>query len=149
MKLTPKQQLFIEYYIVSMNATESAIKAGYSEKTANVVGYENLTKPYIKDAINKALENRVQEHKLTAEYVLTSLQNVADRCMQKEPILDKSGQPTGEYRFDSSGANKALELLGKHMRLFIEKQEISTETTVNNKIDLSGFTAEQLKEMLK
>ena len=49
MKLTPKQQAFCDYYIASGNATEAAIKAGYSEKTARVVGCENLTKPNIRE----------------------------------------------------------------------------------------------------
>lgn len=61
MKLTEKQKKFCDYYIQTCNATESAIKAGYSKKTAKVIGAENLTKPYIRDYIeerNKILESK-------------------------------------------------------------------------------------------
>lgn len=51
MGLTPKQQAFCDYYIETGNAAEAARRAGYSAKTANVVGYENLTKPYIQGCI--------------------------------------------------------------------------------------------------
>lgn len=46
-KLTPKQKAFADYYIECENATEAAKKAGYSEKTANITGFENLRKPNI------------------------------------------------------------------------------------------------------
>lgn len=55
-KLTPKQKAFADYYIETGNATEAAIKAGYSEKTAKVTGYENLTKPYLKSYIDKRMK---------------------------------------------------------------------------------------------
>ena len=50
-KLTPKQKAFADYYIETGNATEAAIRAGYSKKTARVIGQENLTKPAIKQYI--------------------------------------------------------------------------------------------------
>lgn len=59
--LTEKQKRFIDYYIETGNATEVAKKAGYSRKTAKAAGYENLTKPYLKSAIDerlKALEEK-------------------------------------------------------------------------------------------
>ena len=55
MKLTVKQRRFIEEYIIDYNATQAAIRAGYSEKTAAVIGVENLIKPKIKNAIDEHL----------------------------------------------------------------------------------------------
>jgi phage terminase small subunit len=54
--LTPKQQIFAEEYIISGNATQAAIKAGYSKKTAREIGCENLAKPYIKAYISERFE---------------------------------------------------------------------------------------------
>ena len=74
------------------------------------------------------LQNEFKERNMiTADYVLNSIKSVAERCMTTEPVLRREGREwveTGEYTFDSSGANKALELLGKHLKLFTEKLEI-------------------------
>src|SRR5271165_3921042 len=57
------------------------------------------------------------------KWVLTSLKNVAKRCMQAEPVLDSKGRPTGEYTFQASGANRALELLGKEYGMFVDRSD--------------------------
>lgn len=58
-KLSPKQKLFSEYYAKTKNATESAIKAGYSKKTAGIIGFENLKKPKIQEYLNKLYGNAI------------------------------------------------------------------------------------------
>lgn len=122
-ELTLKQKLFIKEYLIDLNATQAAIRAGYSEKTAYSQGQRMLKKVEVKEAIDKSLTKRSDKLDLSAEYVLGSLKAVAERCMQAEPILDREGNETGEYRFDSSGANRSLELLGKYMKLFTDKVE--------------------------
>ena len=115
-ELTDKQRMFVKEYMKDLNATQSAIRAGYSEDTAKQIGYENLTKPYIQEAIQKEMEERTKKAEISAEYVLGSLKQIADRCMQAEEVMkydyeEKELVGTGEYKFDSSGANKSLELL--------------------------------------
>lgn len=56
MKLTPKQQLFCDEYLIDLNATQAAIRAGYSEKTAKQIGQENLSKPDLKKYIEDRLK---------------------------------------------------------------------------------------------
>lgn len=75
-KLTPKQKLFTDYYIgeARQNAAKAARLAGYSEKTAKEVGYENLTKPHISDYISA----RLKELTLSAETVLARLTEIAN-----------------------------------------------------------------------
>ena len=124
-KLNARQNTFIAEYLVDMNATQAAIRAGYSEKTAYSIGEENLRKPEIANAIQEQLRYREQRTLVTADYVITSLKAVAERCMVAEPIFDTHGEPTGEYRFDSSGANRALELLGKNLKMFTDRQEVT------------------------
>jgi phage terminase small subunit len=140
MKLTKKQNAFVKEYLIDLNATQAAIRAGYSEATATEIGYENLTKPHIKVAVEEAMNKRSEKLEITAEYVLSSLKEVADRCMQAVPVLDKEGNNTGEYYFEHSGANKALELLGKHLKLFTDKVETKGEISYSIKLpgDLSG-----------
>lgn len=72
-KLTDKQALFVQEYIVDLNATQAAIRAGYSEDTAGVIGYENLNKPYIADAIQEAMDLRAERVGITADRVLVEL----------------------------------------------------------------------------
>ena len=75
-KLTPKQQRFIDEYLIDLNATQAAIRAGYSEKTAHSIGEENLKKPGIAQAVNSALEKRAKKTKIDAEWVINELQSM-------------------------------------------------------------------------
>ncbi|SFV40553.1 terminase small subunit [Ligilactobacillus acidipiscis] len=70
MKLTAKQQKFVNEYVKSGNATQSAIKAGYSKRTAAMAGSENLRKPYMKDAIDKRMQKMEDAKIAKAEEVL-------------------------------------------------------------------------------
>lgn len=127
-KLTDKQQMFVREYLIDLNATQAAIRAGYSPKTARQIAEENLSKPYIAEEIQKANAKRLQKAEISADWVLSRLKEIAERCMQAEPVLIREGNEwveSGEYKFDSSGANKSLELIGKHLKLFTDRQEIT------------------------
>jgi len=113
MALTPKQQAFIENYIINPNAKQAAIDAGYSPKTAFVIGYENLNKPYIKSIIEKALEQRSLDNGITADYVLKGIKGIAEKEDARE--ADKL---------------KAYELLGKHLKLFTDNVNLSGTVAV-------------------
>ena len=69
-KLTPKQHRFVEEYLIDLNATKAAARARYSEKTARQIGSENLSKPAIQEAIERAKRDRSEATKIDAEYVL-------------------------------------------------------------------------------
>ena len=131
--LTPKQQRFVEEYLTSLNATQAAIRAGYSEKTAKEIGSENLTKPNIQKAIQEAQNKLSERTGITQNYVLKNIQKVVERCMQQEAVLARDGSPLlvegpeGDlaclFEFKETGALKGLELLGKHLGMFKEKIE--------------------------
>ncbi len=137
--LNRKQQAFISEYIKDKNGTQAAIRAGYSKKTACEQAYKLLRKPQIRDEINGLLSEIAEKNKVTAEYVIGSLKEVADRCMQSKPVMvfdpvekamvqkteedPETGESVGLYEFDSMGANGALKLLGQHLELFTEKHK--------------------------
>lgn len=71
--LTAKQARFVAEYLCDLNATQAAIRAGYSPKTARSIGYENLTKPHIADAIADGKSGQIEEAEITAQRVLNEL----------------------------------------------------------------------------
>lgn len=126
-KLTDKQKEFVRQYLVDLNATQAAIRAGYSVKTAYRQGADLLQKTSIREAIEKAQAKRARRVEVTQDYVLSNLVEVVERTMQRAPVTDRKGeQVTDEegravWTFDAKGANRALELLGKHLGIFTDK----------------------------
>ena len=130
-KLTAKQQRFIEEYLVDLSATQAAVRAGYSKKTARQMGSENLSKPYLLNEIIQLQKQARKESELSESWVLERLEELAERCLQHRPVLDRNGKAVyvetadGElapaYTFDSSGAKGALELIGKHFAMFTDR----------------------------
>lgn len=76
-KLTPKQQRFVEEYAIDANATQAAIRAGYSAKTAYSIGKENLSKPEIAAAIAAAKKSRSERAEITADRIAEELAQIA------------------------------------------------------------------------
>ena len=87
--LTPKQQRFVEEYLIDLNATQAAIRAGYSEKTAKSIGQENLTKPDIAKAIQEAQNKRTEQTQIDSAYVLKRLVEIDQ--MDVLDIMDDDG----------------------------------------------------------
>lgn len=138
--LTAKQELFVQEYLIDLNATQAAIRAGYSEKTAGQQGFELLKKPEIQSGINAAQQARVERTQITADYVLTTIHETVERCKQARPVLDRRGEPVmvetegGQlapaYTFEPQAVLKGAELLGKHLKMFTDKVEHSGSVTV-------------------
>lgn len=120
MALTAKQQRFVEEYMVDLNATQAAIRAGYSEKTAHAIGQENLRKPTIAEEVKKRQEKLGEKAEITAEWVLMEL--VENHKMARE---------IGEI----PASNKALELIGKHKGMFKDKLELSGGLSVEQVLE--------------
>ena len=131
--MTDKQKRFITEYLIDLSATQAAIRAGYSQRTAYSIGQRLLKNVEVKEAINSAMKEREARTEITADYVLTNLREIVERCMQKQPVFTKGEQATDEqgraiWTFDAKNAIRALELLGKNLGLFIDKTEIKADT---------------------
>ncbi|MBU5440304.1 terminase small subunit [Tissierella sp. MSJ-40] len=125
-KLTVMQKKFCDYYIELGNATEAAIKAGYSKKTARQTGNENLTKPYIKNYIDEKMKEIEDKQIAKAEEVLKYLTSVM-RGEETEEVAILVGEGMQELVSKSISAKeriKAAELLGKRYSLFTDKVDI-------------------------
>ncbi len=119
-ELTGKQQRFVEEYMIDMNASQAALRAGYSKKTAKQIGTENLAKPAIASAIASATAARAARSEITAEYVLTNICGNIERCQ-------------GVDAYNPQAALKGLELLGRHLAMFTDK--LVSKTTVEAMTD--------------
>lgn len=133
--LSPKRARFVEEYLIDLNATQAAIRAGYSPKTADVQGPRLLGKVGVKAEIDKAMAQKAKDNALTVEWVLENLRNVAERCQQKQPVMItikgkreqvKDDEGRDVWQFDSAGANKAIELIGKHLGMFRDRMDITS-----------------------
>jgi phage terminase small subunit len=139
--MTPKQEAFVREYLVDLNATQAAIRAGYSAKTARQTAAEYLAKPDIAAAVQKAMDERAERTEITADYVLKTIHETIERCKQAVPVYDRKGAsvlvetPAGDlvpaYVFDSTAVLKGAELLGKHLKLFTDKVEVSGDMKIN------------------
>ncbi len=122
--LSARQALFVGEYIISGNATQAAIKAGYSEKTACEQGSRLLTNVKVSREIEQRQQRRVDRLNLSADFVLENILRTAEKA-----------RDVGEY----SAALRGYELLGKHLKLFTDKTEVSSkdntlQVTVRNVI---------------
>jgi phage terminase small subunit len=170
-KLRGKQQLFVDEYIIDLNATQAAIRAKYSERTAKEIGFENLTKPHIAEAIQNAMAQRSKRTEITADYVLKRHVEIDE--MDVLDILDDDGNIKKIrdwplcWRRTISGLDvqeimvadtatvmkkikwpdkiRNLELLGKHVdvQAYTDNKKVTGEVTVTNLVaEISKRNAE-------
>ncbi|WP_290756232.1 MULTISPECIES: terminase small subunit [unclassified Exiguobacterium] len=129
-RLTPKQQLFCDEYLIDLNATQAAIRAGYSENAAGAIGAENLQKPKIRSYIDKRMESKTTALIASQDEVLEYLTGVL-RGEEKGTVLVGQGQGFQIVSKETptvSERTKAAELLGKRYRLFTDVTELEVKT---------------------
>lgn len=138
MPLTIKQQKFVDAYMATNgNGVESARQAGYKgdDRTLRNVASENLTKPNIGQAIRERQMEQAKSFKITAGMVLQKLWSIAEVSSARVPRVDKeSGEPMSDadgnplYRVnDGATASKSLELIGRHLGMFVDRTAVSLE----------------------
>jgi len=146
--LTPKQSRFIDEYLVDLNGTQAAIRAGYSPNSANEQASALLAKPNIRSLVDQLMAERAARTRIDADYVLDTIHSTVERCRQAEPVVDREGRPTGEYRFDAPSVLKGAELLGKHVGMFKDRLELSGPNGGPIEVQLNAKTIRKINEIL-
>jgi len=118
-----KKKKFATSFIKTVDPAKAAIDAGLSV----AVGKHLLRTPDVQAQIEEGLTQAAIAAGVSRQWVLEKLKQVALRCLQGEPVLDREGHETGEWKFDSGGANRALELIGKHLRIFDDDASASKQ----------------------
>lgn len=126
MALTPKQERFVQEYLVDLNATAAARRAGYSEKRASELGYQLLQKTTVQAAIQKAIRDRSQRTEVDQDYVIKRLKEISDK--------EASDAQDSDLKYSSK--LKALELLGRHVGAFEPQEKRQREDHVRIIIDV-------------
>jgi len=167
--LTSKQTLFVAHYLTCWNAAEAARRAGYPEKSAREVGYENLTKPHIKALVDAKMAEQV----MSANEVLSRLSQIASanlidilnaddefdfelarkkgmmhlvKKLKRRQFTDKEGNTTRETEIEVYSALEALDKLGKHYKLFTNTLEITIYDSLARKLGVSSQKARIIAE---
>ena len=171
--LTPKQKTFCEEYLIDLNGTQAAIRAGYSEKTAYSIASENLSKPNIQQFVQELADERSKRTQITSDSVLQELAkmgfaNMEDFTTVREGLLvadmtdltrdqmatiqeftvdtRKDGDDTIEkFRFKLADKRGSLDLLGKHLKLFTDRVEHSVPEGVSFNMNFGNSTKAESK----
>jgi len=135
--LTPKQARFVDEYLIDLNATQAAIRAGYSAKTAKQIGSRLLTNVDVASAVSARQAERSSAADTSEQWVIDRLRENVERSMVAVPVMifdhdKKQMVESGEYQYAGAVANKALELIGKHRGMFKERVEHTATVSVEH-----------------
>jgi phage terminase small subunit len=160
MKLTDKQRRFSDEYLIDLNATQAAIRAGYSAKTAEWIGPQLLTKPHVAAAVLEMKQNREARTSITQDRVLREISRIAfgdtRRVMSWGPdgvrlidsatltddeaaMVSEASASTsvngGSIKLKLNDRMKALELLGRHLALFTDNHAVAVSLTEGDRTE--------------
>jgi len=164
-KLTDKQKRFVKEYLIDLNGTQAAIRAGYSKKTASEISSRLLTFVNVQNALKIEIDRLQERTDVIQEMVINELKKIAFADIKDFVSFNENGL---NFKKDSEvdgtiineisqndtafGTNKkfklhckekALEMLGRHLGMFNDKLQI--DGNLNHKVDLSGLSIEELK----
>lgn len=156
-KMTDKQKRFCDEYLIDMNGAQAAIRAGYSKKTAKQIATENLSKPYLREYIDKRMAEKEAALIADQDEVMKYLTAVMRR-EKAEHVVVTCTEETSSYVSDAEGkmrkqtvkketpkiveiparlqdSNKAAELLGKAYGIYTDKVDADVDMNLNIKVD--------------
>ena len=146
-KLTPRQSRFVDEYLKDLNATQAYMRSGYKGKgkVAEVTASQLLSNTKVQEAIQERMNRRSDRTEITSDFVLHGIRKNIERCEQSAPVLDREGKPVmttnedGElaaaYKYDATNVFKGYELLGRHLKLFTDKVDHTSNGETIGKIE--------------
>ncbi|QIA76164.1 terminase small subunit [Rodentibacter caecimuris] len=154
--LNEKQRKFVDEYLIDLNATQAAIRAGYSKNRASELGYQLLQKTTVQNAIKEAQKKRSERVQVSQDDVLRGLLEVIAMSTGKQSVTEtvvtksENGEAIGtdvvKSCFEPHAVNKALELLGKHIGMFKDKVDVTTNGESINQPTVIELVAPQFNK---
>lgn len=167
--LTDKQKMFVQEYLVDMNATRAAVRAGYSERNADKIGSELLGKTGVAEAIQRAVERRSKRTEISQDRVVRELAGIAfrdprklmswgpdgvrlnpsdDLTAEEAAVVSEAAETTtkdgGSIKIKTVDKLGALQLLGKHLGMFTEKHDVNVSGNIT--VQLVDFSPDMLEQ---
>lgn len=139
--LSGKHERFCQEYVIDYNGTQAAIRAGYSRASAKQQAHRLLQREDINNRVRELQSEQVKRLGLSQDYVVLQMLETYQCCREAHPVLEWDygiGEmvETGKYQFDSKGALKALEMIGKHLGMFEKKTAHTAESEKSNLLDM-------------
>lgn len=136
-QLTDRQKRFIDEYLIDLNAGQAAIRAGFAPSGARQHACRLLAREDVKQLVEEKMEQRQKRTELSQDEVIEDLRELRDICLGRKAIkvmtiVKNSREGTAEpvetegMMFEPAAANRALELLGKHLKMFTDKVDMTS-----------------------
>jgi phage terminase small subunit len=140
-----RHERFAQEVAAGKSASEAYQNAGYDAKgnSAEAAASRLLRNVKVADRVSELQERVAEGIVLTRQWVVERLIENANKAMQSVAVLDSDGQPVGEYRYDGGVANRALELLGKELGMFVDRSE---NTNVNTSYVVSSDPVDNVED---
>lgn len=126
MALTDDQQRFVDEYLIDLNATQAAGRAGHAPEQAYAIGCANLKNAQIAAVVAEAKQKRLMPMEMTQDYVIAKIAATIERCFQDPLATEGVGRELGGHRqdkFDPANVLRGCVMLGKHLGMFRDKKE--------------------------
>lgn len=143
-KLTGKEEKFCREYVIDLNGTQAAIRAGYSPNSARQIASRLLTKDYIRSRVHAIQIEECEKKSINEHSVLSGFQEVYERCMQLKPakVWDTEKHEyveCGQYTFNPKGANTALTKMGEYLGMFKQNVNANVNGSINSNVKIEDL----------
>ena len=139
-ELSGKHERFCQEYVIDYNGTQAAIRTGYAEASAKQTAYKLLQREDINNRVRELQSEQVKRLGISQDFVVLEMLDTYKSCREATPVKEwdyDAGEfvETGKYQFDSKGALKALEMIGKHLGMF-DKKSAQPHDEKSNLLDM-------------
>lgn len=143
-KLTGKEEKFCREYVIDLNGTQAAIRAGYSPHSARQIASRLLTKDYIRSRVHAIQIEECEKKSINEQSVLLGLQENYERCMQMKPakVWDSEKHEyveCGQYTYNPKGAVAALTKMGEYLGMFKQNVNADVKGSIDSTVKIEDL----------